>query len=299
MINIVYKGAIALMTRKMKQADEENYAKRKEVKGIKEQKNISYTKDSSKWHMLDMYRPDDDKTYPIFVDIHGGAWVYGTKELNRHFCMHIAKQGFVVYNINYRLLPDADMKGQIQDIFQALDYVIKHAEQDHGDTSQISLGGDSAGAHLAGLATCIMEDEELQKCYGVTWTYPRIHALILQHGIHALAPMRQSEQKIMKTLFRLLFQKGSEHLIDKSCIDELIDKDWKIPIFLLSSKGDETFFPQSANFAKHLQELQLPHEVLFWDDNYPQLHHVFHIAAPDNKESQISIKAMADFMKKQ
>lgn len=299
MIKIVYKGAIALMIRKMKKADAQNYAKRKEVEGLLEVNDIAYVQDYLKWHRMDMYRPKDDQIYPIYIDIHGGAWVYGEKELNRHFCMHMAKQGFIVYNINYRLLPDTDIKGQIQDIFQALHTIMKRGKNDQGDVAQISIGGDSAGAHLAGLAACIMENETLQAKYGVTWAYPRMQALVLQHGIHALAPMLQSEQKIMKTLRKLMFQKGSEDLIDSCCMDELITKDWQIPIFLLSSEGDTTFFPQSANFARHLEALGLPHEVLFWNQEYTQLHHVFHIAAPDEKESQISIQAMADFLKRQ
>lgn len=75
---------------------------------------------------------------PVIVDVHGGGWVYGNKELNEYYCMELAKLGFVVCDINYRLCPVTDLKGQVQDVTAALQWIFDHIHQYGGDSEQIS-----------------------------------------------------------------------------------------------------------------------------------------------------------------
>ena len=42
---------------------------------------------------------------PVYIDVHGGGFVYGYKELNRNFCIALARRGFAVISISYRVLP--------------------------------------------------------------------------------------------------------------------------------------------------------------------------------------------------
>lgn len=42
---------------------------------ICEEKNISYMKDNTNEHMLDVYYKKDGKAKPILVDIHGGGFI--------------------------------------------------------------------------------------------------------------------------------------------------------------------------------------------------------------------------------
>lgn len=58
-------------------------------------------------HLLDLYLPHDavlrgGHTLPVYIDIHGGGFTYGYKELNRNFNVHLAEQGFAVFSLNYR-----------------------------------------------------------------------------------------------------------------------------------------------------------------------------------------------------
>ena len=55
-------------------------------------------------HLLDLYLPHDavlrgGHTLPVYIDIHGGGFTYGYKELNRNFNVHLAEQGFAVFCI--------------------------------------------------------------------------------------------------------------------------------------------------------------------------------------------------------
>lgn len=58
-------------------------------------------------HLLDAYIPRDaivrgGNTLPVYIDIHGGGFTYGYKELNRNFNTHLADLGFGVFSLNYR-----------------------------------------------------------------------------------------------------------------------------------------------------------------------------------------------------
>ena len=82
-------------------------------------------------HLLDIYLPHEaavrmSKVTPVYVDIHGGGFCYGYKELNRNFNTHLAAQGFAVVSLNYRPAPQTDLKGQLADVQAALRWLKAH-----------------------------------------------------------------------------------------------------------------------------------------------------------------------------
>ena len=73
--------------------------------GITQCRNISYGS-HGKWSLLDVYYPDGTaEALPTIVSIHGGGYVYGTKEIYRRYGMDMARRGFAFVNFNYRLAP--------------------------------------------------------------------------------------------------------------------------------------------------------------------------------------------------
>ena len=67
--------------------------------GIDVFEDVPYVDDGTRAHRLDLYLPHDSvvrggKTTPVYIDIHGGGFVYAYKELNRNFCTNLAKLGF-------------------------------------------------------------------------------------------------------------------------------------------------------------------------------------------------------------
>ena len=62
--------------------------------GVSECRNISYGP-YGKWSLLDVYYPQDAAPpLPTNVSIHGGGYVYGTKEIYRRYGMDMARRGF-------------------------------------------------------------------------------------------------------------------------------------------------------------------------------------------------------------
>ena len=65
---------------------------------VKRFDDISYGPDR-KYQLLDVYRlKDAEGKLPVIVSVHGGGWVYGTKETYQFYCMSLAQRGFAVVN---------------------------------------------------------------------------------------------------------------------------------------------------------------------------------------------------------
>lgn len=105
---------------------------------------------------LDRYDPATAGPHPAIVVVHGGSWHNGDKGAggidptitNRIF----AARGYTVYDIQYRLVPQATFPAQLEDVLCALGHVRAASGSDGTDPSRTVLLGRSAGAQLALLA---------------------------------------------------------------------------------------------------------------------------------------------------
>jgi acetyl esterase/lipase len=100
----------------------------------------------------DIYRPNRAGTFPIVVQVYGGAWQHGDPSDFTNFATWLASSGYVVIAIDYRHAPAWRWPAQIDDIGTALSWVATHGAEYGGDASRIVLIGRSAGAHLATMA---------------------------------------------------------------------------------------------------------------------------------------------------
>ena len=88
---------------------------------------------------------------PAIIVVHGGGWTSGDKWTMAGYCRDLAKLGFVVINVNYRLAPRHRFPAQVDDIRAALLWTVDQADRFDIDTERIGLFGYSAGGHLAAL----------------------------------------------------------------------------------------------------------------------------------------------------
>ena len=125
----VFMPALKLVWERTRHVDAKRMKTEKYPNGIKEFRDIPYIEDGNMYHLLDVYVPDDAGTkLPVIIDVHGGGWMYGTKEINKCYCHHLARQGFIVVNINYRLAGKVLFKDQIRDIFSAFQWISRKLE---------------------------------------------------------------------------------------------------------------------------------------------------------------------------
>lgn len=148
--------------------------KQTKTEGIEEYIDVKYKDLHPTHNLLDVYRPESSagQKLPVIINIHGGGWVAGSKEGVYRYYQYLALQGFAVVNINYHLLPDAQMPVPMQDVFSVFNFVLNetNANKYGFDTNNVFLTGDSAGGHYTLLATSILVDPDLQKAFNVSST---------------------------------------------------------------------------------------------------------------------------------
>lgn len=100
----------------------------------------------------DVFMPSGkNKSYPAVLMIHGGGWRSGNKSLNTSMAMALAKRGFVVVSVEYRLSLEAKYPAAVHDVISALRWMRSNAKQYHIDPDKIAIAGYSAGGQLASL----------------------------------------------------------------------------------------------------------------------------------------------------
>ncbi|MBS2017697.1 MAG: alpha/beta hydrolase [Deltaproteobacteria bacterium] len=117
---------------------------------------------------LDVYAPAGRKDAPVVVFVHGGSWIHEDKDewsfvtgLYGSIGVSLAKRGIVTVIPNYRLGPEVDIDGILDDVAAALRWTTAHAREHGGDARRIVLMGHSAGAHLVALAA--IDERQLAK----------------------------------------------------------------------------------------------------------------------------------------
>jgi len=152
--------------------------------GVTECRNISYGSHGN-WNLLDVYYPSGAAgQLPTIVSIHGGGYVYGSKEIYRRYGMDMAKRGFAFVNFNYRLAPKWKFPTPLQDTNAVLHWVCKNAARYHLDPSRIILLGDSAGAQLASQYAAIHTNNEYAMHFAMDLAPVKIRCLGLFCGMY-------------------------------------------------------------------------------------------------------------------
>ncbi len=100
---------------------------------------------------------------PMIMDVHGGAWVGGSLDIDNARCIALAqKTGAIVVNVDYRLCGTGEFHypQPLMDCYTAYHWALDHAEE-LGSDGQIGLHGSSAGGNLvAGLSLYLRDHHE-------------------------------------------------------------------------------------------------------------------------------------------
>lgn len=106
-------------------------------------------------------RPGDKR--PGLLQIHGGAWVIGDKrEQALPLLGHLAANGWVAINANYRLSPAVGYPEHLIDCKRAIAWWREHADEYGGDPDFLCVTGGSAGGHLCALVGLTANDPRFQ-----------------------------------------------------------------------------------------------------------------------------------------
>ncbi|MCX7807168.1 MAG: alpha/beta hydrolase [Deltaproteobacteria bacterium] len=133
--------------------------------GVERLKNIRYAPGFGPAHCLDVYRPvrlPKGELLPSLLYIHGGGFRILSKDTHWMMGLAFAKEGHVVFVINYRLAPKHPYPAAVEDCALAYEWLTRNAQDWGGDPKRIIVAGESAGANLTmalAIAACFERPE--------------------------------------------------------------------------------------------------------------------------------------------
>jgi acetyl esterase/lipase len=129
--------------------------------------NVPYVEHDGVKLTGNLYAPKGRDKAPVIVAIHGGGWQVGSPATYQHWGPLLAKNGYAVFAIRYRLMKPSvkTYPGAVYDVKAAIQYVRANATELGVDPARIGLMGDSAGAHLAALVALAGDEPQFSSEY--------------------------------------------------------------------------------------------------------------------------------------
>lgn len=141
------------------------YATNEEIREALNTTNQDF--DQPRKMVLDVFtstnKPKSAGLQPVLVHIHGGAWRMGSKDVfYPHEKILAQENNWVIVNIGYRLAPKNAYPTHLMDVKRAIRWIKQNIASFGGDPNFVVLSGDSAGAHLASMASMTVNDPKFQ-----------------------------------------------------------------------------------------------------------------------------------------
>jgi acetyl esterase/lipase len=134
---------------------------------VRHTRNVEFGRAGGRRLHLDVFEPSEPPVAgslrPAVVQIHGGGWIIGFKDRQGiPLLRHMAANGWVGFNIDYRLSPTATWPDHLVDCKAAVAWVRDHAAEYGVDPSFIVATGGSAGGHLTAMLALTAGDPRYQ-----------------------------------------------------------------------------------------------------------------------------------------
>lgn len=262
--------------------------------GVEVVSDLSYKDEGDFYHDFDIYYgKSSENLIPTVINVHGGGLVYGSKELCKQTCIYLAKFGFNVVNINYRLLPDVNFRDQIRDVLDASTYIYNNAHMLNINPDKIFLTSDSAGSFLTLAAYAIMKDENFKEIFDIP------AKKIDFAGFGFISPMTGLVKNGSLALINEAARKdlSNEQIFFTPNILRAFKNSPLQPTIIISSEED-FIRSQALGLKNFLDDRNTKYKLLDFKKitAYP-LGHSFAISHPDLRESKLVIKEISDFFK--
>jgi acetyl esterase/lipase len=149
--------------------------------------------------LADLYRPQGADRAPVLVGVHGGGWQVGDRKFYRHWGTYLARHGYAVFAIDYRLMkpgvktwPDV-----VCDCKAAVQFVRGNAAELGLNPDRVGMIGDSAGAHLSALVALAGEEPSFCNRYRddrYAATPAQVKAVVGFYGVYDMVAQWEHDQ---------------------------------------------------------------------------------------------------------
>ena len=293
---LIENTIISITKRKLKKALNMGEVKEISGEGLREYRDISYNNRSGKELLMDIFEPIVEKgtELPVIVNIHGGGLIGGSKNISAGFCRQLAKRGYLVFSLEYRLIPDVRVYEQFDDVCAGMDCIGRKLVEFDVDFTRIYMVAESAGAYLATYVAAMKKSEALQRAIGYKPTNMVFRAMGLISGMFYTT----RKDMLGRFLSRSIYGKDARSIAMAEYTNpehpEII---YRIPpCYLITSKAD-MLERYTLDFAGELGNKGVEHYLRHMGSD-PKLLHAFPVLDPSLPESERVIDEIVDWFKK-
>jgi acetyl esterase len=249
--------------------------------------DVEYARQGGVSLRLDVLQPLHPGPYPVLIYFHGGGFAIGSKRTHRALAVAYAAQGYLVFNVDYRLAPEYPFPAALEDACAAWLWAAAHAADYGGDAQRMGLCGESAGANLAlavTLACCRPRSEAfaaplfgrglrpvlaLLYCGFLQVSHPERY----RAGVSAFAAgiARDAARSYLGNLSGVL--QSGQALADPLCVLEGMSLAPDLPALFIAAGLADPVVADSQRLERTLQRLGAPCSAHY----YPGETHAFHV----------------------
>jgi len=228
---------------------------------------------------LDIFRPRSTNpgNLPVLVYFHGGGWISADKKIYAGIAATFSRNGFLTFNVNYRLAPQSRFPTPLQDAVRAMDWIHRNAGHYGGDRSAIVLAGDSAGAQIAAWYASALHNNDLFRQIGSRdpVNAASVKGLLLFYGVYDFDTVPDARFPFIKLFARSFLGDDPRSYARNSELASpirQISRDLP-PVWLCTGRGDG-LFAQSQAYAHALERRGVRCRTLFFPED-ARAHHGF------------------------
>lgn len=282
-------------------SDKKRMATQTPPENVVKVKDVEYLDDGNPYHKFDVFYPEGEipkEGLPVIIDIHGGGWMYASKDLNEYYCMELANKGYCVFSISYRLVPDVTVYEQIKDCTDALAYINSNMKNYPANKKTVMLTGDSAGGQLALYSTILNNNPDAREIFGTVDTKLNIKCLLLTSPVTYAKSGGWFSIYTKKMWGKDYKAKAAYNYMDLDEIMELANN--MPPTYFITSSGDTLAHNQTVNAYNYFADKGYECEIQDFTDlkDGKKLPHVFSVLDPFDKYGQKAINNALDYYQK-
>lgn len=235
---------------------------------------------------------------PTVVWIHGGAWISGDSSNVDPYVRIIADAGYTTVSLNYTVGPEAIYPTAIEQLNDALAFLVANADEYRIDPDRIVIAGDSAGANLTSQLGVITTSPDYAELLEITPALKpdQLRGVILNCGIYDVSGIPNAPGitgwGFRIALWAYLGEKdwsntpGGQEMSTLDYVTADFPKTW-----ISGGNGDPLTDSQSKPLAEKLDGLGVDVEKVFYAaDTEPALPHEyqFHLDFADARAALAS-----------
>jgi acetyl esterase/lipase len=239
-------------------------------------------------HAVDLYLPRRRSAAPLpfLAFVHGGGYIVGDRRMCAPLGRILAARGVAVVAPGYRLQPETDLQGQLEDVRRALGAILPRARRDFGlDPERYVLGGESAGAHLS-----------LRTLQDFPATLPAPRGWVGLYGFYDMAPLRRGVPRTMRLIVEALRRGRS---FDEAARDHtaLRPLSLRVPLLVQHGEADQIIdVEQSRLLAAYLRAYGHPVRL----HTYADAGHgfIYHPGARQRAQTGSALRTLYGFVRR-